>query len=100
MATLEQIIEEARRLPVDEQRRLRAALETIDSNGETQPLNQEPSPNKRQPLHGSNGNEQIRQRRMAWVKSHREEDRCGQVSPPPEHLLTVAPHIPTSTRTT
>jgi hypothetical protein len=37
MATLEQIIEEARRLSVEEQRRLCAALESLDSNGEVMP---------------------------------------------------------------
>jgi hypothetical protein len=51
MATLEQIIAEARRLPVEEQRRLRAALETLDSNSEAQPANQEQSPQKPQSLH-------------------------------------------------
>jgi hypothetical protein len=73
MATLEQIIDEARKLPVEEQRRLRAALETLDSNGEAQPASQEPSRRIPESLHDSNGNEEVRQRRMEWLKSHREE---------------------------
>jgi hypothetical protein len=36
MATLEQIIEEARKLPIEDRQRLRAALETLDSNGDQQ----------------------------------------------------------------
>ena len=36
MATLEQIIEEARKLPADEQRRLRDALDELRSNGDAQ----------------------------------------------------------------
>ena|SRR5258708_513763 len=92
MATLEQIIEEARRLPVDEQRRLRAALETIDSNGEAQPVNQEPSPHKLQSLHGSNGNEQVRQRRMEWLKSHREEYGGQYVALDDDQFLAVGPN--------
>lgn len=37
MATLEQILEEAKKLPPEEQRRLRAALNALGSNGDTQP---------------------------------------------------------------
>ncbi|MGH9929452.1 MAG: DUF5678 domain-containing protein [Pyrinomonadaceae bacterium] len=73
MATLEQIIEEARKLPAEEQRQLRAALETLESNGDAQPANQKSSPQKPQSLYDNTGDEQIRQRRMEWLKSHREE---------------------------
>ncbi|MGH9428035.1 MAG: hypothetical protein ACRD2L_17265, partial [Terriglobia bacterium] len=38
-----------------------------------EPANQEPSPQKLQSLQGNNGDEQGRQRRMEWLKSHREE---------------------------
>jgi hypothetical protein len=55
MATLEQILEEARQLPADEQRRLRAALNALASNGDTQPAYRT--------------NEQER----AWVEAHRDE---------------------------
>lgn len=37
MATLEQILEEAKKLPPEEQRRLRAALAALGPNGDTQP---------------------------------------------------------------
>jgi hypothetical protein len=37
MAILEQILEEAKKLPPEEQRRLRAALNALGSNGDTQP---------------------------------------------------------------
>lgn len=90
MATLEQIIEEARRLPVEEQRRLRTALETLDSNGEAQPANhEEPSPQKPQSLPNNNGNEQARQRRMEWLKSHREEHGGQYVALDGDQLLAV-----------
>ncbi|HXD32213.1 MAG TPA: DUF5678 domain-containing protein [Pyrinomonadaceae bacterium] len=55
MATLEQILEEAKQLPVEEQRRLRVALEALDSNGDTQPAYRT--------------NEQER----AWINAHRDE---------------------------
>lgn len=55
MATLEQILEEARKLPVEEQRRLAAALNGSDSNGDTQPAYRT--------------NEQER----AWIDAHRDE---------------------------
>ncbi|MGI9069238.1 MAG: hypothetical protein ACR2HX_22905 [Pyrinomonadaceae bacterium] len=92
MATLEQIIEEARKLPLEEQRRLRDALETLDSNGEGQPANDEPSPQKLQSLQGSNGGEQIRQRRLGWLKSHREEYGGQYVALDGDQLLAVGPN--------
>jgi len=93
MATLEQIIEEVRKLPADEQRRLLAALESLDSNGEAQPANQEPSPQKPQSLHVNNGMDEIRQLRMEWLKSHREE-HCGQyVAMDGDQLLAVGPNF-------
>ncbi|HSE34231.1 MAG TPA: DUF5678 domain-containing protein [Pyrinomonadaceae bacterium] len=55
MATLEQILEEAKKLPPEEQRRLRAALNALGSNGDTQPAYKT--------------NEQER----AWINAHREE---------------------------
>ncbi len=55
MATLEQIIEEAKKLPADDQRRLRAALTALESNGDTTPAYRT--------------NEQER----AWIDAHREE---------------------------
>jgi hypothetical protein len=55
MATLEQIIEEARKLPLDEQRRLRAALDEIESNG---------NPHR---------DYRTRERERAWINTHREQ---------------------------
>ena len=55
MATLEQILEEAKKLPPDEQRRLRVALNALGSNGDTQP--------------SYRTNEQER----SWIDAHRDE---------------------------
>jgi hypothetical protein len=55
MATLEQIIEEARKLPAEEQRRLRAALDELESNGNAQTVYR------------------TRERERAWLDSHRDE---------------------------
>ena len=55
MATLEQILDEARKLPIDEQRRLRDALNALASNGDTMPTYRT--------------NEQER----AWIEAHRDE---------------------------
>ena len=92
MATLEQIIEEARKLPVEEQRRLRAALETIDSNGEAQPANQEPSRPETTIRTQQQWGRQIRQLRMEWLKSHREEYGGQYVALDGDQLLAVGPN--------
>jgi|ERR1700752_2102675 len=55
MATLEQILEEAKKLPLEEQRRLRAALGALESNGDTMPRYRT--------------NEEER----AWIEAHRDE---------------------------
>jgi hypothetical protein len=96
MATLEQIIAEARRLPVEEQRRLRAALETLDSNGEAQRANQEQSPQKPQSLHINNGDDEIRQLRMEWLKTHREEYGGQYVALDGAQLLAIGPNYRTA----
>lgn len=89
MATLEQIIEEARKLPVEEQRRLRVALETLVSNGESQPANQQQSPQKLQSRHYDNEDDEIRHRRLEWLKSHREEHGGQYVALDGDQLLAV-----------
>ncbi len=89
MATLEQIIEEARRLPVEEQRRLRAALESLDSNGEAQPASQDLSSQRPQSLHVNNGDDEIRQLRMEWLKSHQEEHGGQYVVLDGDQLIAV-----------
>ena len=55
MATLEQILAEARKLPIDEQRRLRAALNALESNGDTMPAYR------------------TNQQERAWINAHRDE---------------------------
>ena len=96
MATLEEIIEEARRLPVEEQRRLRAALETLNSNGEVKLASQEQSSQKPQSLPINNGDDEIRQLRMEWLKSHREEHGGQYVALDGDQLLAVGPNYRTA----
>lgn len=55
MATLEQILEEARKLPIDDQRRLREALDELATNGDKQP------------------SYRTHEEERAWVEAHREE---------------------------
>ena len=55
MATLEQIIDEARGLPIEEQRRLRIALERLDPKADAQPA------------YRTHDGER------AWINAHREE---------------------------
>jgi len=69
MATLEQILEEARKLPAEEQRRLRAALNAPHSNGDTLPTYRT--------------NEQER----AWINAHRDEYLGQWVALDGDHLI-------------
>lgn len=69
MATLEQILEEAKKLPPDEQRRLRVALNALGSNGDTQPAYRT--------------NKQER----AWINTHREEYLGQWVALDGDHLV-------------
>ena len=69
MVTLEQILEEARKLPREEQRRLRAALNALDANGDTQPAYRT--------------NEQER----AWINAHRDEYLGQWVALDGDHLI-------------
>jgi len=69
MATLEQILEEAGKLPAEEQRRLRAALNALDPNGDTQPTYKT--------------NEQER----AWINAHRDEYLGQWVALDGDHLI-------------
>jgi uncharacterized protein DUF5678 len=55
MASLEQILEEARKLPIEEQRRLRAALHESEPNGKAQTAYR------------------THERERAWIKTHRDE---------------------------
>jgi Family of unknown function (DUF5678) len=55
MATLEEILDEARKLPVNEQRRLREALGEVASNGKER------------------HSYQTHEKERAWVEAHRDE---------------------------
>ncbi|MEK6303348.1 MAG: DUF5678 domain-containing protein [Acidobacteriota bacterium] len=65
MATLEQIIDEARSLSSAEKRKLRQILDLE--------LEQAKAQARAQPTHGQNGDDGTRERRLEWLKSHREE---------------------------
>jgi PAS domain S-box-containing protein len=69
LATLEQILEEAKRLPPEEQRRLRAALSALGSSADTRPAYRT--------------NEQER----AWINAHREEYPGKWVALDGDHLV-------------
>ena len=92
MATLEQIIKEARNLPIEEQRRLRAALERLDLSGEAQPANAGPQPQEPHCLYVNNGDDKIRLRRLEWLKAHREEYGGQYVALDGERLVAVGPN--------
>ena len=92
MATLEQIIKEARKLPVEEQRRLRAALETIDSSEEAPHANPEPPPPKPPSQYFNNEENEIRRLRLEWLKSHREEYGGQYVALDRDQLIAVGPN--------
>jgi hypothetical protein len=55
MATFEEILEAARKLPVEEQRRLRAALDALDTNG------------------GTRLGHRTKEVERAWIDAHRDE---------------------------
>jgi Family of unknown function (DUF5678) len=69
MATLEQILEDAKQLTVEEQRRLRVALEALDANGDTRPAYRT--------------NEQER----AWINAHRDQYLGYWVALDGDHLI-------------
>ncbi len=73
MATLEQLIEEARKLPIEEQRRLRAALEALESNGDAQPAFR------------------THEQERAWVYAHRDEYLGEWVALEGDRLLAHGP---------
>lgn len=65
MTVLEHIKQLAANLTPEEKQALAHYLAEID--------NENASPRKLESLRGSNGDEQVRQRRLAWLKAHREE---------------------------
>lgn len=69
MSTLQQILEEAMKLPPEERIRLRDALDRLESNGDPTPT------------YGANKEER------AWIEAHREEYLHQWVALDGDHLL-------------
>jgi len=69
MATLEQILEEARKLPSEEQHRLRVALEELTTNGDDLPPYR------------------TRENESAWIEVHRDEFLDQWVALDGDHLV-------------
>jgi hypothetical protein len=84
MATLEQIIDEARSLSPAEKRKLRQALGLE--------LEQAKSGDRAHPQHSDNGDDAIRERRLEWLKSHREEYGGQYVALDGDQLLAIGPN--------
>jgi len=84
MATLEQIIDEARTLSPAEKRKLRQVLD-LD-------LEQMTAQDRAQPTHNDNGDDETRERRLEWLKSHREEYGGQYVALDGDQLLAVGPN--------
>lgn len=84
MATLEQIINEARSLSPAEKRKLRKVLD--------RDLEQTKGQDGAQPTYSPNGDDETRQRRLAWLKSHREKYGGQYVALDGDQLLAVGPN--------
>ena len=84
MATLEQIIDEARSLSLAEKRKLRQALDLE--------LEQVKAQDRAQPTHSENGDRETRERRLEWLKSHREEHGGQYVALDGDRLIAVGPN--------
>lgn len=84
MATLEQIIDEARSLSPAEKRKLRQALDL-----ELEQMNVQ---DRAQPTHTENGDDETRDRRLEWLKSHREEYGGQYVALDGDRLVAVGPN--------
>ncbi len=85
MATLEQIIDEARSLSLAEKRKLRQALDLE--------LEQVKAQDRAQPTHSENGGRETRERRLKWLKSHREEYGGQYVALDGDRLIAVGPNF-------
>ena len=86
MATLEQIIDEARSLSPAEKRKLRHVLDLE--------LEQVKAEERAQPTHSENGDDETRGRRLVWLKSHREEYGGQYVALDHDQLIAVGPSYP------
>ena len=83
MARLEQIIDEARALSHAEKRKLRQALDLELEQA---------APDGAQATQNNNGaDDEIRERRLEWLKSHREEYGGQYVALDRDQLLAVGP---------
>ncbi len=86
MATLEQIIDETRSLSPAEKRKLRQVLDLE--------LEQVKAQDRAQPTHSDNGDDETRERRLEWLKSHREEYAGQYVALDYDQLIAVGPNYP------
>jgi hypothetical protein len=85
MATLEQIIDEARSLSPAEKRKLRQVLDLE--------LEQAKAQDRAQPTHSENSDDGTRERRLEWLKSHREEYAGQYVALAGDVLVGYGPTI-------
>lgn len=86
MATVEEIIEKARSLSPTERRRL---IEVLDLE-----LEQVRAQDLAQPTPSENGEDEMRKRRVEWVKSHREEYGGPYVALDGDQLIAVGRSYP------
>jgi hypothetical protein len=84
MATLEQIIDEARTLSPAEKRKLRQVLDLE--------LEQVKAQDRAQPMNSDNGDDKTREGRLEWLKSHREEYGGQYVALDGDRLIAVGPN--------
>jgi hypothetical protein len=84
VATLEQIIDEARSLSPAEQLKLRQILDLE--------LQQAKSHDRFPPTHAENVDDETRERRLEWLKSHRVEYGGQYVALDGDQLLAVGPN--------
>ena len=85
MATLEQIIDEARSLSPAQKRKLRQALDIE--------LGQAQAQGRPESTHTENGDDKTRGRRLKWLKSHREEYGGQYVAIDGDRLIAVGPNF-------
>ena len=86
MATLEQIIEKALTLSPEEKEKLRQFLDLE--------LEQVKEQDHAQPTPRDNGDDEMRKRRLDWLKSHREEYGGQYVALDGAQLIAVGPNYP------
>jgi hypothetical protein len=85
MATLEQIIDEARSLSPAEKRKLRQILDLELEQAKAHDLGKT--------THSENGDDEMRERRLEWLKAHREEYADQYVALDGDVLVGYGPTI-------